>query len=305
MPLAPEAVGFVGDLSDPWVVSIAGELARYAEVVQVHAPGELPEWPFDDGFRPSILVIHRNRVSAADGRRLSDYRGQADSSKATEIVLCVSPFVRYETLERWASLADSVISEATAADTLPRYVVRRLLGLDRSTPNAAPDGFRVEVLGNNHDLGRAVVEVCEAAGYRARQVADWGSAPKPGQRVMSGGTPVLTIADVAVLEPGWPEWLERIAKTRGPVVALIGFADRAIVTEARARGAVACLELPFHIDDLVAVIDRSARLLPGKRPSSPARAEPAHQLPPAPRHANRSHPATSDTVGVVRPREKA
>ena len=34
----------------------------------------------------------------------------------------VSPYVRYEELERWSWLADLVISEATAADILPRHV---------------------------------------------------------------------------------------------------------------------------------------------------------------------------------------
>ncbi len=45
MDSSEDALWFLGDLSDPWVVSIAGELARHAGVVQMHSPGDLPEPP--------------------------------------------------------------------------------------------------------------------------------------------------------------------------------------------------------------------------------------------------------------------
>ena len=43
------------------------------------------------------------------------------------------------------------------------------------------------------------------------------------------------------------------------MIALFGFADRETVTLAKAAGPIACLELPYHVDDLIDVIDRAAR----------------------------------------------
>src|SRR5262249_22843902 len=88
---------------------------------------------------------------------------------------------------------------------------------------------------------------------------------------------------------GWSERLNRYASANGPVIALVGFADRAIVTEAKSNGAVACLELPYNLDDLVDLIDRTDRSLPPEAWPLPARAEAPHALPPRPRRARRHH----------------
>jgi FixJ family two-component response regulator len=92
--------------------------------------------------------------------------------------------------------------------------------------------------------------------------------------------PVLTIWDVPVLEPDWPERLERRSRLSGPIVAIMGFADRTSVAQAKTRGAIACLELPYNVDDLLDVIDRAARSLPLERWPTPARIELPHRLPP-------------------------
>ena len=81
---------------------------------------------------------------------------------------------------------------------------------------ASKAGFRIEIAGSNHDLCGALAEACEAAGY-ARAV------PAPGNRgrdrLTGPQSPpverVLTIMDVAVLEPDWPERLERVARKTG------------------------------------------------------------------------------------------
>ncbi len=44
----------------------------------------------------------------------------------------------------------------------------------------------------------------------------------------------------------WPRWLEERSRL-GPVLALLGFADRATVSQARAAGAAACLDLPVDV----------------------------------------------------------
>jgi CheY-like chemotaxis protein len=285
MDSADDALWFMGDLSDPWVVMIAGELARCTRIVQVHCPGELSERPFDGDCPPRMIVIHRHRFTAVDAERLKNYRDAPADAAGPAIFLCISPFVRYEELERWSGLADLVISEATAAEILPRHVARLVQGQEGRTTRADTAGYRVEVAGSNHDLNRALVEACEAAGYRALPIGDAepGIAARSRTSLASPAERVLTIMDVPVLEPDWSERLERLARRNGPVIALIGFADRETVALAKARGAVACLELPYDVDDLIDVIDRTVHALSLQRWPMPGRAERPHRLPPPPR----------------------
>jgi hypothetical protein len=99
---------------------------------------------------------------------------------------------------------------------------------------------------------------------------------------------------VPVLEAGWPELIEHRSRL-GPVIALLGFADRATVSLATARGAAACLELPFNVLDLIDVLDRVSRpMLIGGEPSGHARLESPHAVPPP--HVSR--------VGKVRGRHR-
>ena len=68
------------------------------------------------------------------------------------------------------------------------------------------------------------------------------------------------------------------------------------MTVAKAHGAVACLELPYNVDDLIDILDRTARLLSIDRVPVPARTEQPHRLPPPPRRRQerREDPAWSD-----------
>ena len=77
--------------------------------------------------------------------------------------------------------------------------------------------------------------------------------------------------DVPVLDLDWPARLASLAKA-GPVLALLGFADRSIVTLARGHGASACLDLPCDVGDLLASLDRLSTI----------RIDPPHELPPSP-----------------------
>jgi len=278
-------IWFVADLSDPWAVSIAGSLCLPSTLVQVHCPGDLPDRLYEPDHLPRLVVLHRPRLTAGDAQRLRDYRSQAAEGAVPAIVLCVSPYVRYEELERWSSLADLVLSEATAADVLPRHVARLVQGRAVRTAPPATGGFRIEVAGGNHDLCQALVEACTAGGCRAITVDDLDSAGGAASPKVpaSKNEPVLTIWDVPVLEPDWAERLERRSRSSGPVIALLGFADRTTVALAKTRGAIACLELPYNVDDLLDIIDRTARSLPAERWPMPARVEPPHQLPPRPR----------------------
>ena len=147
---------------------------------------------------------------------------------APRILLCVSPYVRYEELERWSGLADLVISDATAADLLPRHVARFVCGQSGRLIRAETTAFRIEVSGGNHDLSQALIDACTAAGYRAGQVDDLEGArvTRPKKLSSTVGERTLTIWEVPLLEPDWSQRLERRSRASGPVIALLGFADR-------------------------------------------------------------------------------
>jgi hypothetical protein len=286
---------FVADLSDPWVVSIAEVLARCTSIVQVHCPGEVPDCPYDLARPPRLVIVHRQRLTAADALRLKAYRDPKLPAAAPVIILCVSPYVRYDELERWSGLANHVIFEATAGDVLPRHIARVVDGREGRIARIDPTGFRVEVAGSNRYLSEGLVEACVTAGYRAVAVDDLDvagragappAAPSPAERAM-------TIWDVPVLEPDWAERLERRTRLTGPVIALFGFADRDVVATAKARGAVACLELPYDVDDLIDVVDRVGRSIPADKWPKHVRVELPHRLPPHPRRRKQQQQDTT------------
>jgi hypothetical protein len=282
MDAKPDAIYLMGDLSDPWVSSIGdGFPARY-QVNRVDCPEDVPDRAFSSGRPPLLIVVHRNRLCDDDARRIVSWRGIAAPHESPLVVLCVSPYVRYEELERWRGIADIVLSDATARDILPARLSRRSEGRRdvRARTNGPP--FRVEVAGSIDAVCSMVVEACAGAGYRVRQVSDLLLGELAGGRRSnpSSSERVLTIWDVPVLEPGWPDQLERRVRQTGPVITLLGFADRASVTVARGRGAAACLELPFDFDDLFFLIDRTVENRPIETWPVPARLEPPHLLPP-------------------------
>jgi hypothetical protein len=201
--------------------------------------------------------------------------------------------VRYEELDRCSRLVDLVVSEATAADVLPRHVVNLAHGRLRRNPLGEDSTIRVEVAGGDDELRQALVEACRAAAYRVEAVADKDIGESPRSPIPSppGAQRVVTIWEVPLLEPGWAERLERRALRTGPVIALAGFADRAFVARAKAGGAVACLELPLNLDDLLDIIDRTVRSTPLESWPLPPLVEPPQTLRPhfhgpAPRRRN-------------------
>jgi hypothetical protein len=219
------------------------------------------------------------------------WRAHADVP-APQLILSISPFFRYEELERCSSLVDLVVSEAVAGTVLPGRLARRLDGYHRRRPPSGRIACRIEVAGGEGELCRALVDACARAGYAARAVNDQEIGGGPTAREPDGRRPagerVLTIWEVPVLESGWARRLEWRAHRTGPVIALAGFADRSVVTLAGEAGAVDCLELPCDLDDLVDVVDRIVGLtLPDSWPI-PARVESPHRLPP-PRRNPRRH----------------
>jgi hypothetical protein len=278
-------VWFVGDLDDPWVVSIADALPGASELYRVNCPGDLPDGLFHRTAHPRLIILHRHRLASHDLERMKAWRDPKAAAAPPALFLCISPYVRFAELDRWARLVDLVVSEAVAADVLPRHIARLLGGPKAESPTKPDSTWQIGVACANDELRQAVVDACRAAGHRAEPIADadLGQVARSRDPAARAAGPRLTVWEVPVLEPAWAERILHRAQETGPVIALLGFADRATVSRARASGAVACLELPFDLDDLLDAIDRTPRPAACAATMVPERVEPPHTLPPPPR----------------------
>jgi hypothetical protein len=293
---ADQTILFAGELDDPWVGLIVTSISHVAGVRTVNVRGPIPARLSGEDEPLRTVVIHRCRLSQIDVTRIEGYRQENRSQLRPEIILCYSPYVRYAELERCSQAVDLLIPEASAVDILPS-----LLGRDVNSPAAISGdshrtSIRVEVISTNHELRATLIEICLAAGFGALDSSDAAFAPDPlrSYRERSGAAlirkewphPVVTVWDVPVLDAGWPELIEHRSRL-GPVIALLGFADRATVGLAGAKGAAACLDLPFNAMDLIDVLDRVSRaLLDDREPPVPVRLESPHAVPPP--HVSRS-----------------
>lgn len=259
-------IWFVGDLDDPWVAAIADAVP--GPVTRVACAGEWGDGFFQGLPSPATLLVHRAILTAQDAERLARLRRERPG--ALRVVLCVGPQPRYADVERWSALSEVVLPEATARETIARHAAAPD---DRREGGRGGPRPRVDVVSGNYELRLALTEACHSAGYIARAAVDCG-----------GGSPApLCVWDVPLLEPGWPRTLARRSRT-GLVVALLGFADRALVRQARSEGASACLELPCDPADLVDVLDRL----------SASRPDPVHEVPPAPLSLRRGPRAVAE-----------
>jgi hypothetical protein len=242
-PGASPRVVVAGDLADPLVADLAAALP--ADAVRVDCPGDLPDsWP-DAARDARSLVLHRSFLTAGDAERLARDRR---AGRFPKVVLCVGPHARYHHVQRWSERVDVVLPEAIAPEVVGRYVAA-----DGGAVPPAPAGRTVAVVSGLYEVGSVLADALAASGYAVSRARDWSSGPA-GE---------LAVWDVPVLEPDWPAALERAAATR-PVVALIGFADRALVRLARSRGASAVLDLPCDPADLAYVLHRLGTGLAGE-----------------------------------------
>lgn len=277
-------IRFVGDLGDPWVMEILGSISDLSEVHAVMCVGDVPDRLFEPDQPPRLLIVHRTRLSQADAARIEQWRSVPRVNALPRVILCFSPYVRYAELERCSRGVDLAISEATAVETLSRHVSRLLERRDEP-PRAAPaaDCLPVQVISSNHELRAVLSEICLAEGFKVSSgrefTAQWQGRAAGADRAANQ---MLTLWDIPVLVPDWPRLLEERTKL-GPVVALLGFADRATVGQARASGAAGCLDLPLDVNDLVHVIERVNRKLRSDSSTKfEGRIEPAHAVPPGP-----------------------
>lgn len=277
-------IRFVGDLGDPWVMEILGSISDLSEVHAVMCVGDVPDRLFEPDQPPRLLIVHRTRLSQADAARIEQWRSVPRVNALPRVILCFSPYVRYAELERCSRGVDLAIYEATAVETLSRHVSRLLERRDEP-PRAAPaaDCLPVQVISSNHELRAVLSEICLAEGFKVSSgrefTAQWQGRAAGADRAANQ---MLTLWDIPVLVADWPRMLEERTKL-GPVVALLGFADRATVGQARASGAAGCLDLPLDVNDLVHIIERVNRKLRSDSSTKfEGRIEPAHAVPPAP-----------------------
>jgi len=283
-----QGIWFAGDLGDSWVVDLAESLRPLAPIRWDTRGEQLPEKPFDAADPARVLILHRSRVSRADVARLEELRKRLGPERWPHVVLCVSPHVRYAELESCANLVDLILPEATARETLPREL-HRLMGHTAATrPDAVASEMNVEIVSTDYEVRSMLREACLRAGYQASESPTF-QAPAD-----------LAVWDVPVLESRWVEQLEQRSRG-GPVVALLGFADRAAVTAARDAGASACLDFPCAIDDLIHVLDRLAAETPlPARGESGSRGQRPHPIP-APHALRPQRGRTAPTVDRMWP----
>ena len=128
MDASPSPIGFIGDLSDPWVAGIADVVLAAGKTQRLHCPGQLPDRPFDREDPPRVMVIHRHRLVGSDADRVRGWREARGGGPVPVVIVCVSPYVRYEDRERWSDLVDLIVSEAIAAEVLPGRIARLFAG---------------------------------------------------------------------------------------------------------------------------------------------------------------------------------
>ena len=184
----------------------------------------------------------------------------------------------------WSGLVDLVVSEATAADVLPGRIrpADRRSGRSRPRPGTSP--VRIEVAGGDDELCRALRRCLRGGRLSAEAVDDQeiGGIPGPRRRRRSASAAarVLTIWEVPVLEAGLGP-ATRVARPPDRPGDCTGRFRRSRGRRpGQGRGAVACLELPCDLDDLVDAVDRAVTMTPPESWPIPARVEPPHVLPP-------------------------
>ena len=228
------------DPGDPLAGAILAALPA-SRTRAIACPGDLPAiWPKVGREAPRVVVVHRAHLGGTDRGRLARLRQKLGPDR--RVILCVGPHARYADVERWLLLVDLVLPEAAAAETIAWHV-----GLAAPSPRTrAAAGRGVAVVSTGPALRGTWGAILRAVGHDPSE-HDRLEAVPPGCAV---------VWDVPVLEPDWPARLAARAAL-GPVVAAIGFLDRATRDQARRAGAVACLDLPGDLADLVLAVDRA------------------------------------------------
>jgi DNA-binding NtrC family response regulator len=112
---------------------------------------------------------------------------------------------------------------------------------------------RILVVDDEQDARELFAAVLSQAGYEAEVARDGHDALARLSKVR----PDLVLTDVQMPGMLGPELIERVHETCGdvPVILITGTETRDLCTGAEGYGAVACLEKPVNLDDLVWTIE--------------------------------------------------
>ncbi len=250
---------FVGDLGDPWSATIARAIPGFS--IQIAWAEEWESRP-----SPDVLVLHLPNPGQAEYQRISRWR-EGLIGDMPRLILAVGPHARQAELDRWQGVASEILPEAVAADLLSGR-----LGRSDSRPVRQP--LPVIVVSRNFETRALLGDAIRDLGF---ETTEQSQLPTTGAPPLRG----LVVWDAPALESRWTEPLERHA-VAARIVCLIGFVDRELVQQARAAGAAACLDVPWDLGDLSAVLDRLAGELSTGKTGSEILVDPPHEVPPTP-----------------------
>ncbi len=202
-------IWFAGDLDDPWVAAIAEALPR--DAFRIDCPDDLPEaWPIDrpTPVRPGPPPLEPDR-DRRPAHRPAQGPGRPDASGGP-LRRAPRPLCRGRALVEAGRLRDP-----RGDGPRDRAPPRPGRSSDRQG-RSAPSGPGSPSSAPTSSCGPPWPRPPGPAASRSRPSP---SRPRPRRASAS-------VWDVPVLEPDWPARLATLAKS-GPVVALLGFADRA------------------------------------------------------------------------------
>jgi hypothetical protein len=233
---------WVGDPADSLFAALIGTDTRHTKVI----------WPENSALGDSLesltgrarggwLIIHRRNVGPAEVGVVRRLRHEIEKMKAgrprLEVILGDLP--RYSDVQELASLTDRITPESVAIDVFPARINRlrgKLFGGSRSKPLPA-----VGLLAQNRPMAEMLADCLSMVSLETVLANGWTDPALPSGSLM--------LWDVPTLNPRWDSELKAQSRRR-PIISLLAMANREMTARARAAGAVACLDLPFEINDL-------------------------------------------------------
>jgi hypothetical protein len=253
------------------LVGQAAESGMACKTMHWPENGQVPEGLIKSATaRPlgrGLILIHRRCVGPMEIQFISELRSALDVARTgrPKLELVVGDLVRYAEMQTLEQVVDRITPEAVMADLLPGRLAR-FRGLVPS-PTKDQAQAQVGILSTNRDLAAILADLVQWAGFTPVLANGWSD-----RKLASGA---LVVWDVPVLSSRWLAELQAQSRRR-PVVALLPMSHRDTTAQARAAGAVACLDLPFETEDLANLFIQHV-----PQNSTPHKLVAAAQVPPA------------------------